>query len=83
MAVHLFYEETKLGEVSESNGEATLEINRYYYDDISDEILIRSFQSHGAQSRPPTFRAEDRMSVADAPEHIRQRASHLKSESAK
>lgn len=80
MAVHLFYEETKPRAVPESTGDANLEINRYYYDDISDEVLIRSFQSDAAQSRPPTFLAEDRVSLSEVPEHIRQRMAHLKSD---
>src|SRR5690242_16309074 len=35
MAVHLFYEETKPQAVLEGTGDAHLQIDRYYYDDIS------------------------------------------------
>ena len=79
MAVHLFYEETKPRAVPEGTGDAHLEIDRYYYDDISDEVLIRSFQSDAARSRPPTFLAEDRVPLSEVSEDIRPRMAHLKS----
>lgn len=53
MAVHFFYEETKPRDVPVSGDPVT--INRYYYDDIPAEILIRLFQSDGMDCRGPSF----------------------------
>lgn len=76
MAVHLFYEEMRSELPLQAEGAERRNIHRYYYDDISDEVLIRSFQS--LDGKALTFRGEERVEFSVAPEHVRQRAAALR-----
>lgn len=76
MAVHLFYEEMNSESVPEAVGKECRYVHRYYYDDISDEVMVRSFQSF--DNKILRFRGEERVKFSLAPEHIRQRACALR-----
>jgi len=72
MAVHFFYEEIRSESVSEAVGTECRHVHRYYYDDISDEVMIRSFQS--LDGKALRFEGEERVEFSLALEYIRQQA---------
>jgi hypothetical protein len=79
MGVHRFYETL----TNPGGGGATQtarELSRYYYDDISDEVMVRHFKVDEGRGAKPAFIGEHRMPVAQVPDDIRRQLERWKSD---
>ena len=78
MAVHFFYEEIRSESVPEAVGAECRHVHRYYYDDISDEVMIQIISIVGRQGPEISRgRASGTLSRAGIHSTARMRASNL------
>ncbi|HJU04800.1 MAG TPA: hypothetical protein VJ692_06560 [Nitrospiraceae bacterium] len=73
MGVHRFYEAVK-----RAGNEQDEEVTRYYYDDISDEVMSRTFKIDGHSGQKPVFVGEHRTPMEERPDEIRRKAEGVK-----
>lgn len=76
MGVHLFYESTSRSGRDSSRRDADEELTRYYYDDISDEVISRRFMIH--HDCRPRFIGEHRQSADCVDDEVKERVNRLK-----